>query len=136
MNRFPGKCPVCDSEMMVTRLQCPQCETVLEGQFRLPTNPLSQLTPDQVKFVMAFIRCEGRFTRLEEELHLSYPTLRNRLGEITRALGYEPASEEVAPRLSPDDRRQILEELAQGKIPYAEAERRLQGKRDESAGSA
>ena len=90
MNRFISKCPVCDSDMVVTHLHCPQCDTTIEGSFYPPTNPLSQLTPEQVQYLMAFVRCEGRFTRLEEELKLSYPTLRNRLNDIIRALGFEP----------------------------------------------
>jgi hypothetical protein len=86
---------------------------------------------------MAFIRCEGRFTRLEQELNLSYPTLRNRLGEIIRALGFEPERDEqpVTPRLSIEDRRRILEDLEGGRISYADAQRRLRGKEAENVPS-
>jgi len=130
MNRFISKCPVCDSDMVVTRLHCPQCDTTIEGSFYPPTNPLSQLTPEQVQYLLAFVRCEGRFTRLEEELKLSYPTLRNRLNDIIRALGFEPGKEEPPAPARPtfDERRRILEELEQGQITFEEAQRRLQGR--------
>jgi hypothetical protein len=133
MNRFISKCPACGGDLVVTRLHCPQCDTTIEGSFYPPSNPLSQLTPDQVQFVLAFVRCEGRFTRLEDELKLSYPTLRNRLNDIIRAMGFEPGREEppvppAAARPTFDERRRILEDLEKGQIPFEEAQRRLQGK--------
>lgn len=135
MNRFISKCPVCDGEMVVTRLHCPQCDTQIEGSFYPPANPLAQLTPEQVQFLLAFIRCDGRFNRLEEELRMSYPTLRNRMNEIIRALGFEPGREDPQPpapaRPSFDERKRILDELENGKINFVEAQLRLQGKRPE-----
>jgi hypothetical protein len=133
MNRFVSKCPVCDGQLMVTRLHCPQCDTGIEGVFSPPINPRAQLTPEQAQFLLNFVRFEGRFTRLEQELHLSYPTLRNRLNEIIRALGYEPGKEEaMPPRPDSDERRRILELLENGEIDFEEAQLRLAGKRSVS----
>jgi hypothetical protein len=56
---------------------------------------------------------------MENEIGLSYPTIRNRLHEIIRAMGYEPGGEE--PGMSDSERRQILEDLEQGKITYEDA---------------
>lgn len=133
MNELPGSCPLCHGPVVVTRLYCPSCDVTIEGQFQPAAAPFGQLSPEQIQFVLAFVRNEGRFNRLEEELNLSYPTLRNRLNEIVRALGYEPGREEppAPPRLSSQERLQVLEDLAQGRIPYAEAQARLRGKRDE-----
>ena len=86
-----SKCPVCGEDLMVTRLHCRHCDTTLEGHFSQVTGPFSQLSQNQQDFVLAFVRCEGRFTRLEEELNLSYPTLRNRLNEVIRDLGLNRA---------------------------------------------
>jgi len=132
MNPMLERCPVCRSELLVTRLYCPQCQTTIEGHFYPASNPFSALTPEQVQFLLTFIRCEGRFTRMEEELNLSYPTLRNRLSEVIRALGFEPGREEVPVRPSAEERLRILDELAQGLITVEEARRRLMGKREES----
>jgi len=129
MNRLLTRCPVCGGELNVVRLHCPQCDTSIEGNFQITTDPFAQLSPEQIQFLLNFVRCEGRFTRLEDELNLSYPTLRNRLYEIIRALGYEPGREEAA-KLSADDRRQILEDLANGKITSAEANQLLRGKKE------
>ena len=134
-NRILRSCPVCGGELSVTRLHCSACDTTIEGHFSHAATPFGTLTAEQTQFLLAFIRCEGRFTRLEQELNLSYPTLRNRLGDIIRAMGFEPEKDEqpAAPRLSLEDRRRILEELEAGKISYAEAQSRLRGKEAESA---
>jgi hypothetical protein len=133
-NRILRSCPVCGGELAVTRLHCASCDTTLEGHFTHATSPFGALNAEQTQFLLAFIRCEGRFTRLEQELNLSYPTLRNRLGEIIRAMGFEPEKEESAtPRLTIDDRRRILEDLEAGRVSYADAQRRLRGEKLESA---
>jgi hypothetical protein len=122
MNQIPTACPLCGGEIAVTRLYCRDCDTTLEGRF--VGGPFSQLTPEQLKFVETFVRCEGKITRMEVEIGLSYPTIRNRLHEVIRALGYEPGGEEpVAPGLSNEQRQAILEKLDQGLISAEEAMR-------------
>jgi hypothetical protein len=136
-NRILRSCPVCGGELAVSRLHCSACDTTIEGHFTHAATPFGTLNNDQTQFLLAFIRCEGRFTRLEQELNLSYPTLRNRLAEILKAMGFEPDREEApaAPRLSLEDRRRILDELESGQISYAEAQRRLQRKDADPLGS-
>jgi hypothetical protein len=133
MNAMPSKCPICSHELAVTRLYCANCNTQMEGQFFPGNNAFAPLTPEQLNFVLTFVRCEGRFNRMEEELSLSYPTLRSRLYDIIRALGYEPGKEEPVIKLGAEERRLILDELDQGKITWDEAQRRLTGKPEEQA---
>jgi hypothetical protein len=123
MNTLPTRCPLCGGEVTVTRIYCQDCDTTLEGRFA--GGPFSQLTPEQLSFVETFVRCEGKITRMEIELGLSYPTIRNRLLEVIRALGYEPGTEEPG-RLSDAERQKILEDLDQGRISAEEAMRLLQ----------
>lgn len=130
MNSVLSKCPICNGELAVTRLYCPQCDTTIEGHFSPDRNPFANLTPEQMQFALTFIRCEGRLNRMEDELNLSYPTLRNRLTDVIRALGFEPGREEPQPpviRLSAEDRLRILDDLAQGKITSEEAQQQLRG---------
>ena len=121
------KCPVCGSQLNVTRLHCSHCDTSIDSTFNTVSGPFSQLSPEQVTFVLTFVRCEGRLNRMEDELNISYPTIRNRLYEIIRALGFEPGKEEPAIRLSLEDRKRILDDLEQGKITSDQARRLLQG---------
>lgn len=118
MHSIPGECPVCRGEILVTRLACRECDTVIEGRFI--AGPFSQLDSDQLVFLELFIKNEGKITHMEKDLGLSYPTIRNRLHEIIRSLGYEPGKEENLP-LSEEDRRKILEDLNSGKITSDEA---------------
>ncbi len=117
-----GKCPVCAEDLTVTRLCCRKCDLVLEGQFGL--GRFYQLDAEQLRFVETFIRCEGRLNRVQEELALSYPTVRSRLQDVIRSLGCEVKEEFAA---SPEQRRSVLDDLAQGKISPEEAIRLLQG---------
>ena len=75
---------------------------------------------DTPSIVETFVKNEGKITRMEDDLGLSYPTIRNRLHEIIRALGYEPGKETAAP-LSDENRRNILEDLNRGEITSDEA---------------
>lgn len=127
MNLNLSKCPVCGEALQITRLHCMNCDTTIEGHFNEVAGPFNQLTPEQIQFVLTFVRCEGRFNRMDDELGLSYPTIRNRLYEIIRALGYEPGKEEPPARLSAEERKQILDELYEGKITTEQARLRLQG---------
>ena len=120
-----NKCPVCDGELTVTRLHCDACETAIEGRFA--NGAFAGLTPEQLDFVETFVRCEGKITRMEDEMALSYPTIRNRLQEVIRALGYEPAEKEDLPEISDEKRRSVLEELDAGKISAEDAMRLLNG---------
>ena len=119
-----NKCPVCDGELTVTRLHCDTCDTAIEGRFA--NGAFAGLTPEQLDFVETFVRCEGKITRMEDELALSYPTIRNRLQEVIRALGYEPGKDEAGD-VSDEKRRSVLEELDSGKISADEAMRLLHG---------
>ena len=118
MHPIPGECPVCHHELTVTKLYCRECDTTIEGRFF--GGPFAQLTPEQIDFVEIFVRNEGKLNRMEDDLNLSYPTIRNRLHEVIRALGYEPGKEATV-KLSEEERRKILEDLNQGKISSEEA---------------
>jgi hypothetical protein len=107
-----GKCPVCGDTLAVTRLHCRNCDSALEGQFSL--GRFYQLSPQQLAFVETFIRCEGKLTRLQDELGISYPTARARLTDVIQALGYEV--HEGPELVSAEERKTILEQLASGDI--------------------
>lgn len=125
MNPVPGQCPVCKQPLEVTRLYCRHCDTSIEGHFTL--GRFYQLSPEQLAFAETFIRCEGRINRVGEEVGISYPTVRGRLNDLIRALGYEVREEAAATALSEEDRKAILEQLAQGRITSEEAIKRLRG---------
>ena len=87
MNQMPGKCPVCDNSLTVTRLHCGQCGTSIEGVF-MPGR-LGNLTREQVQFVETFMKCKGKIKDVEAEMGISYPTVVARLNEVVRSMGYD-----------------------------------------------
>jgi len=126
MNPLIDKCPICGDDLIITHLHCPHCRTTLEGKFIFPNSPFGRLSSEQLQFLLAFIRCEGKFNRMEEELSLSYPTLRNRFDDVLQTMGFEAA--EPVPSLTQNDRKKILDELNIGNITAREAQTRLKGK--------
>jgi hypothetical protein len=122
MHPLPSNCPLCGGEVTVTRIYCRDCDTTIEGRFS--AGAFSQLSLEQLAFIETFVRCEGKITRMEAELGLSYPTIRNRLHEVIRALGYEPGEDDQS-RLSETERLGILASLEAGEITYEEAMRKL-----------
>jgi hypothetical protein len=121
MYPVPGSCPVCGDALIVTLLQCPHCDMVMEGRFAL--GRFHQLSQEQLSFAELFLRCEGKLSWTAEEMGISYPTVRSRLEEVIRALGYEVREETPAEeKQRRSERRQtILNDLAAGSITAEEA---------------
>ena len=132
---LPRRCPLTGGPIVVTRFYCPDADVSVEGRFAVETPPFAQLSPDQLKFVEIFVRNEGKLNRMEDELGLSYPTIRSRLHEIIRTLGYEPGRDEpsapppapVPPPAPAPDRKAVLADLDAGKISFEDAMKMLQG---------
>lgn len=78
--KLPYSCPCCSALLEVTNLTCPKCETNVSGKFPLPV--LSQLSPEEQKFVLDFVKSSGSLKIMAEQLKLSYPTVRNLLDDI------------------------------------------------------
>ncbi len=128
MYPMPGNCPICGQALDVVRLHCRNCDTSIEGHFEL--GRLSRLNADQLHFVETFLRCEGTIKRVEKELGVSYPTVRARLEDVIRTMGFEVVSDYTAERtsLSEAERSQILDQLSRGEITTEEALARLRGR--------
>src|SRR3989442_14363627 len=110
-NPVVARCPICSESLRVTRLECESCGTRLEGSFVL--GRFHQLTTEQLEFLETFIKARGNFKDVERELGMSYPTVRSRLDAVIRALGFPSQAE---PDREGDRRKEILRELAEGRI--------------------
>lgn len=113
MNEVIGRCPVCSEKMVVTRLECPQCGTAIEGKFELCK--FCYLSKEQRDFLELFIRTRGNIREMEKELGLSYPTIRNKLDNLIAAFGYE------VERRPTVDKKEVLKKLESGEITVQEA---------------
>jgi len=124
MHPVIGQCPICGESLAVTRLHCRNCDSSVEGQFAL--GRLYNLSQEQLRFVETFIRCEGKITRVEQEMGLSYPAVRARLTEVIRALGFDVGQGKRA-RISEETRQEILAQVSAGKLTAEEAVELLRG---------
>lgn len=88
-------CPVCTGELAVTRLHCAECGTTLEGRFGV--GRFGRLDKDQLALLESFLRSRGNLRDMERELGISYPTVRNRVEALVRALGLADAPAGAAP---------------------------------------
>jgi hypothetical protein len=115
-----GRCPVCGDDLQVTRLHCPTCHTAIEGMFSL--GRFQRLSPEQLAFLEVFIKNRGVIRDVERELGISYPTVRSRLDDVLRALGFE-VREEPPPDVAAEQarRREVLERLERGEITVEQA---------------
>jgi len=77
-------CPSCGGEMVIKRLACTKCDTVVEGTFTL--GPLSRLSEEAADFIVMFVRNKGNMRNVSKELGVSYPTARKILSKIVDEL--------------------------------------------------
>src|SRR5260221_13663705 len=111
--------PVSGSELIVTRLECPESGIVIEGQFSLGW--IGRLTREQLDFVEMLVKYRGNIQKLAAEMDVAYNTARSRLDEIVAALGGTPENDGHGRA----DRRVILDRLASKEISVEEAMRLL-----------
>ena len=118
IHRQPSACPVCGGEMVIRELECPTCDLTIKGRF--DTCPFCSLSAEQVELIKIFLKSRGNIKEVERELGISYPTVRGRLDDIVRALGFTPAKE-----ATPELRGELLAKLESGEIDADEFVRRL-----------
>ena len=81
-----SNCPVCSSKMKVMKLSCDTCGTVVESEFSF--SKFEGLDEEQLSFAEVFIKNRGSIKDVEKELGISYPTVRAKLDDVIKALGY------------------------------------------------
>jgi len=111
------QCPSCGGELEITRLSCTECETVIMGRYE--ATRFAALSPESLHFIEVFIKNRGNIKQMERELNDSYWTIRARLDEVIKELGFEVEPAENEEMLA--QRRTILERLDQGEISATEA---------------
>lgn|SRR4029079_8408709 len=127
-------CPVCEGELLISRLHCRSCGTALEGEFGV--GRFGRLSKEQLALLESFLRAKGNLKEMERELGISYPTVRGRVDALVRALGLadgddddvEPMEDAFAADAEDEgetdaaaERREILERLSRREIGADEA---------------
>jgi len=116
----PNTCPACQESMHISELQCSGCDTTVRGEF--PLSPLGSLSEDHLDFIKTFILSRGNIKEVESRLGISYPTVRNRLDEVIKALSGQPQQQMTA--------SEILDALESGKINASQAAELLESNKE------
>jgi len=103
-------------KIKVERVRLEHNGVVIEGSFELP--PLARLTLEDQIFITAFIRCFGSIKEMERLFGISYPTVKNRLGNIAGKLDFV----EINP---PASKSEILNQLDRGEITVEDAIKKM-----------
>jgi len=78
--KLPVSCPSCESQLSVTELSCPECQTIVSGHYLLPL--LLQIPDDEQQFILDFFLSSGSLKEMANQMGKSYPTVRNKLDDI------------------------------------------------------
>lgn len=116
----PTSCPVCGSDLMVTRLGCHHCASEVAGQFT--TCSFCRLDDSELDLLRVFLAARGNLKEVEKHFGISYPTARQRLTSVLMSLGLSGEAEADGPLT----RDQVLSEVASGSVTPAEGARLLQ----------
>jgi hypothetical protein len=103
-------CPVCEGELLISRLHCRSCGTALEGEFGV--GRFGRLSKEQLALLESFLRARGNLKEMERELGISYPTVRGRVDALVRALGLADEGEAEAITVEAEGAEQTDEAFA------------------------
>lgn len=114
-----GICPICADKLSVTELTCKGCGTTIHGDFKL--SKFDYLTDEQQNFALVFLKNGGNIKAVENELNISYPTVKKMLESVIEGLDFNVLKiNSVLPT-----RESILKKLRLGEIDFDEAEQLL-----------
>ena len=113
-------CPVCSGHLDVSEVTCRDCGARVLSRF--DSCSVCRLPDEMYDFLMVFIGTRGSIKEMEKELGVSYPTVRSRMDELQKLMGFVPS-------VSTESRKEILDMLDRGEIKPEEAEEMLKATR-------
>ena len=85
------KCPVCNSDMVISELKCPKCDIAIKGEFGISEQnsegEIFNIAPSDLQFIKDFLKYEGNLSTLQKEYGVSYGQIKNKLNEINIKIG-------------------------------------------------
>ena len=119
MNKTLKNCPVCNSNLEITEYHCKSCNTTIKGNFAI--GDLANLNAAQQDFVKIFLCCNGSIKEVEKTLKISYPTVKNKLQEITSLICSSKSNKTT-------DKLSVLDKVDKGEISVQQAINELKGR--------
>lgn len=116
MFKVLSKCPVCNERLIVIKLKCKKCNTIIENEFVF--SKFESLSKEQLSFIEIFLKCRGSIKDVERELGISYPTVRGKLDDVIVALNLKVNEKNTESYV---DNNKVLDMLEKGEISTEEA---------------
>ena len=73
-------CPVCNRDLIVSKLKCTECDMEYSGNFQMPL--FANLDDNEIEFVKSFLKHEGNISKLQKESGKTYAAIKNTLTDI------------------------------------------------------
>ena len=108
-----SNCPYCGGDLIIKEVECKGCKTQIKSNFK--ANRFHMFKAKDLYFIEVFLKNEGNIKLMEKDLGISYPTVKSRLKNIIKTLGYKSRSGDS------EDRLKILNALSAGEIDVKEA---------------
>ena len=86
-------CPRCKEKLIATKLSCDNCELELNGDF--PLGKFAYLSADELDFVETFLKAQGNFKTLQNEMNMSYPAVKKKFNDILHKLNLSSIKSEA-----------------------------------------
>lgn len=104
-------CPICKHELKIKEVSCERCKVTFRGDFE--GSWLAAFSESQLEFIKLFLLVQGNLKELQNQLGISYPTVKSRLADIIRIITKkEPTGDKVS---------DVLADLEEGFISVEEA---------------
>lgn len=94
-------------KIIVERVRLEESDIRIEGDFELPS--LVQLSEEEQVFISAFLQTHGSIKEMEKLFGISYPTVKNRLNQISKKLDFVITN-------PPPSKNELLDRLENGEI--------------------
>ena len=108
-----ANCPYCGGDFLIKEVECQGCKTLIKSNFRV--NRFHMFKQEDLYFIEVFLKNEGNIKLMEKDLGVSYPTVKSRLKNIIKTLGYK------SKKTDSEERVTILSALSNGEIDVKEA---------------
>lgn len=106
-----SSCPICKHELKIAEFHCERCKVSFRGSFE--SSWLAAFSESQLEFIKLFLLVQGNLKELQNQLGISYPTVKSRLADIIRLITTkEPVKDQVS---------DVLADLEEGFINVEEA---------------
>ncbi|MGD1817369.1 MAG: DUF2089 domain-containing protein [Pleomorphochaeta sp.] len=108
---------------IIKKVYVPEDNISIEGDFQLSN--FATLNEQDQKFIAAFIKTHGSIKQMEQIFNISYPTVKNKLNELSKKLDNYEYDFNIEESVDVDSVSNILDKIAAGEMDVKQALKEL-----------